>query len=103
MPTITRDYLETVPEVYKDILGAFPRFDPTRGPGDTLAMQAIFSVLDDKYTLGEVRAACHELAKGGAVEISHGSFVNPTELGERLIEAMGFERRSLPPFVPPSD
>lgn len=101
MPTITKDYVETVPEIYKDILAAFPRFNAVRGPGSGLAFQSIWSILDDDYTEGEVEAACRELARNGVVEIRNEIFVHPTAVGERLIEAItGHEIRSLPPFPP---
>ena len=102
MAVITNEYLASLARIYRDILIAFPRFDPTRQAGDGLAFQSLQSVLDDKYTLGEIRSACQELAKGGAVEIQHGIFAHPTELGEQLIEALtGHQPVTLPPFVPP--
>lgn len=102
MAVITGDYISTLAPIYKDVLGAFHHFDPTRQLCDGLAYQSLFSVLSDKYTLGEVRSACLELAKGGAVEIRNSIFAHPTELGEELIEAITGEKpRSLPPFLPP--
>jgi hypothetical protein len=102
MPTITKDYVESVPQIYRDILATFPRFNAVRGPGSGLAFHSIWSLLDDfDYTEGEVEAACRELARNGVVEIKNEIFVHPTAAGERLIEAItGHGLRSLPPFPP---
>ncbi len=103
MLAITQDYLDQLAPIYHDVLAAFIEFDPARRPGDMLAFQSLASVLDDKYTLGEVRAACQELAKGGAITIEHGIFAKPTELGESLIERItGRKPASFPPFSPPA-
>lgn len=104
MATITEDYLTSLAPIYRDVLSAFPKFDPTRKPGEGLAFQSLYSVLDEQYTLGEIRAACLELAKGGALEIKHKIFAHPTELGEQLIETLtGKKPMVLPPFMPPGD
>jgi hypothetical protein len=103
MPQITQGYLEQLAPIYKDVLAAFWRFDPTRKNGEGLAFQSLYSVLDEQYTLGEIRAACLELEKGGAVEIRNGIFAHPTELGEELITAVtGKAPITVPPFVPPT-
>jgi hypothetical protein len=100
--SITSEYLDTLQQIYKDVLSAFHEFDPTRQDGDGLAFQSLYSVLAEKYTLGEIRTACLELEKGGAVQIKHEIFAHPTELGEELIEAItGKKPVTLPPFVPP--
>ncbi|MCA9162080.1 MAG: hypothetical protein R3C99_07145 [Pirellulaceae bacterium] len=102
MATITDDYLTNLAPIYRDVLAAFFRFDPTRRSGDGLAVQSLYSVLDEQYTLGEVRAACLELIKGGALELEHEIFVRPTEMGEQLVEALTDSRPTvLPPFNPP--
>jgi hypothetical protein len=102
MAVITQDYLSTLAPIYRDVLAAFPRFDPTRQHGEGLAFQSLHSVLDEQYTLGEVRAACLELERGGAVEVRNKIFAHPTEIGEQIIEAISGKRPvSLPPFIPP--
>lgn len=102
MAVITQDYLSTLAPIYRDVLAAFPRFDPTRQYGEGLAFQSLHSVLDEQYTLGEVRAACLELERGGAVEVRNKIFAHPTEIGEQIIEAITGKRPvSLPPFMPP--
>ncbi len=104
MAKISKAYLKRLPVIYKDILAAFGRFDPTRQPGEGLAFQSLYSVLDEAYTLGEIRRACLEMEKGGAIEIRNGIFAHPTPLGEQLIHAItGASPMTIPPFVPPSD
>lgn len=102
MSNITKDYLNNVAPIYKDVLRAFRNFDPTRHSGEGLAFQSLYSVLDEQYTLGEVTSACKELENGGALEIKNGIFAHPTEMGEELIEAItGSKPVQLPPFLPP--
>ena len=102
MATITDDYLQTLPEIYKDVLAAFRTLDPARMVGEGLAYQSLFTALNGKYSLGQVHAACRELAKGGAVEFKNEIFVHPTMMGENLIEAItGYPPAQLPPFSPP--
>jgi hypothetical protein len=87
-----------------DILGAFARFDPSRPFGSGLSYQSLYSALDGKYTLGQIRLACEEMAKGGAVTITHEIFVQPATLGEELIAAVSggeVAPASVPPFSPP--
>jgi hypothetical protein len=101
---VTHEYVESLPAIYRDILGAFARFDPARTFGSGLSYQSLYSALDGKYTLGQLRAACEEMAKGGAVAITHEIFVQPTPLGEELIAAItGGEvaQAAVPPFSPP--
>ena len=102
---VTDEYLRNLPPIYRDILAAFPQFNPTRKAGHGLAFQSLYSALDGKYTLGEIQRACEELAKGGAMEIKHEIFANPTGLGEELIAAVAGRAvppQDVPPFTPPS-
>lgn len=102
MPEISQEYLSSLPRIYKDVLAAFPEFDPMRQAHEGLAFQSLYSVLSDKYTLGEIRAACEALMRGGALEIKERIFAHPTDLGEDLIEAVtGRAPTVLPPFSPP--
>ena len=101
---ITDAYLQSLAPIYHDILAAFPQFAPTRGAGHGLAFQSLYSALDGKYTLGQIQRACEELAKGGAMEIKHEIFANPTALGEELIAAVAGSAvppQDVPPFSPP--
>ncbi|MEX0717589.1 MAG: hypothetical protein WD066_13435 [Planctomycetaceae bacterium] len=104
MATITQDYIANLPEIYRDVLAAFPRFDPTRKAGRGLSFQSLYSALEGKRSLAEIRMACEELAKGGAMEIKNQIFAHPTELGEELIVAVtggDVPEPDVPPFHPP--
>lgn len=85
---ISAEYVERLPEIYRDMLAAFPEFNPTRKVGYGLAFQSLYSALDGKYTLGEIKMACENMAKGGVMEINHDIFACPTPLGEELITAI---------------
>ena len=62
---ISDEYVNSLPEIYRDMLAAFPQFNPTRKVGYGLAFQSLYSALDGKYTLGEIKMACENMAKGG--------------------------------------
>jgi hypothetical protein len=101
---VTHEYLESLAPIYRDILAAFARFDPTRKFGHGLSYQSLYSALDGQYTLGQLRLACEQMAQGGAVEIKNEIFVQPTALGEELIAAVTggpVAEMSVPPFSPP--
>lgn len=102
---ITAEYVESLPDIYRDVLGAFPQFDSTRKVGYGLAYPSLYSALDGKYTLGQTIIACENMAEGGVMEIKNEIFTCPTPLGEDLIAAVtggpiapGLE---VPPFNPP--
>jgi hypothetical protein len=96
---VTAEYVENLPEIYHDLLGAFPRFDATRKSGSGLAFQSLYSALEGKYTIGEIILACEEMQRGGAIEIRNDIFAHPTPAGEDLIAKI--TRGDLPPAVPP--
>jgi hypothetical protein len=104
---VTAKYVRSLPAIYRDILAAFPRFDPTRRAGYGLSFQSLYSALDGKYNLGEVKLACEEMARAGVVEIKNTIFATPTEKGEELIAAVARgnppSRASVPPFPVPSN
>src|SRR6266571_1891642 len=85
---ITHEYVESLPAIYRDILAAFPQFDATRKIGYGLSYQSLYSALNGKYNLGEIRMACERMAEGGVMEIRNEIFVHPTPLGEELIAAV---------------
>lgn len=102
---ITDEYVESLPDIYRDVLSTFPQFDSTRKVGYGLAYQSLYSALDGKYTPGQIIIACENMAKGGVMEIKNEIFTRPTPLGEKLIAAVtggtvapGLE---VPPFNPP--
>jgi hypothetical protein len=101
---ITEEYVKGLPEIYRDILIAFPRFDPTRRVGYGLSYPSLYSALNGKYGLGEIRMACERMAEGGVMEIKNEIFAHPTPLGEELIAAASSGRvpaQAVPPFHPP--
>lgn len=90
MPTEAelREYAKKLPDIYRDILAAFPKIDPRRKAGYGLAFQTIaihFAKAEASYSLDEIQDACTRLADGGFVEIKNRIFAHPTDLGERLI------------------
>lgn len=82
------DDVDSLPEIYRDILAAFPQFNPTRTVGYGLSYQSLSSALDDKYRLSQIKTACESMAEGGVMEIKHDIFACPTPLGEELITAI---------------
>jgi hypothetical protein len=85
MVSLPDSYVQTLPDIYRDILQSFPKIEPSRRRGYGLAIQTIHAALHDAYELGEIREACAEMARKKAVEIRNGIFVHPTELGEELV------------------
>ena len=62
---ISNEYINNLPDIYRDILAAFPQFNPTRKVGYGLSCQSLYSALDGKYTLGQIIKACGNMAEGG--------------------------------------
>ena len=102
---ITDEYVESLPDIYRDVLAAFPQFNPKRKFGYGLAYQSLYSALDGKYTFGQIEMACENMAEGGVMEIKHTTFACPTPLGEELIAAVTGGpialKLEVPPFNPP--
>ncbi len=101
---VTTAYVNSLPDIYRDILAAFPRFDPTRKAGYGLSYPSLYSALNGKYNLGEIRLACERMAEGGVLEIKNEIFVHPTLLGEELIAAITgglVPLAGVPAFTPP--
>lgn len=85
------DYAQSLPEIYREIFATFPRMVPTRRIGYGLAFQSIASDFADRglpYKIGEIILAGERLQQHGLVEIKHQIFLQPTELGERVITAL---------------
>jgi hypothetical protein len=84
-----RAYVDLVPPIYREILGAFPHIEPAPGlrPGIPNPC-ADFENCALTIGLGEVIQACQELERNGLVEIQNRIFVHRTALGERLIALM---------------
>jgi hypothetical protein len=98
-------YAESLPEIYREILSAFPRLEPTRRQGYGLAFQTLNADFQDRgldFGLPEIFAACEELQHKGMVEVKHRVFVHPTPLGEQLVAILsgGTSPRVKVPVLP---
>jgi hypothetical protein len=85
------DYANQLPEIYREILAAFPEIEPSRKAGDGLAFQTLaihFANTSKRWGFGDVQAACEQLRQHGFLEIKNGIFAHPTDLGEQLIGAV---------------
>ena len=86
-----QEYVEKLPTIYREILAAFPRIEPSRKAGYGLAFQTLGTDFQSRgigFGTGEIINACDQLRLHGIVEINHHLFVHPTEYGERLIGAI---------------
>lgn len=84
-------YVQKLPAIYREILAAFPRIEPSRKAGYGLAFQTLatdFKSRGSSFGAGEIINACNQLQQHGIVEIKHHLFVHPTGYGERLIGAI---------------
>ena len=102
---VSAQYAKSLPQIYRDILAAFPRFDSTRKTGYGLSFQSLYSALDGKYNLGEIMEACEQMAQADVMEIKHTIFATPTPRGEELIAAVTggdpAPKTRVPPFPAP--
>ena len=102
--SIDNQYVTDLPDIYRAILAAYPRFDSTRKVGYGLSYQSLYSALEGQYTLGQIMMACKNMADGKVMQIKRGIFACPTPLGEELIAAITGNPRpelEVPPFNPP--
>jgi len=88
MAAVSEQYLQSLPDIYRDILAAFPELEPTRKAGYGLAYQTLYEALRSRYSMGDIVQACQQMEAGGAVEIKHQIFVHPTDQGEQIIEGL---------------
>ena len=98
---VTAEYAQSLPQIYRDILAAFPQFDPTRKAGYGLSYQSLYSALNGTYTLGQIKVACEQMAQAGVMEIKHAIFATPTPSGEELIAAVTGGEPAVDTGVPP--
>ena len=85
-------YAEQLSPIYREIMAAFPRIEPTRKRGYGLAIQTIsmrFSNEGKSFGISEIQRAVEKLREGGFVEVKNGFFVHPTDIGEGLVESRG--------------
>ncbi len=98
-----RKYAVKLPEIYREILAAFPRIAPNRKAGFGLAFQSLAADFEGrrlKYTMGEIMLACEKLRERGFVEIKHGFWVYPTDRGERVVSAVTGQEPAAAETVP---
>jgi hypothetical protein len=96
-------YASSLPDIYRDILAAYPEIEPKRKAGYGLAFQTMaahFANTKKGHGFQEVQDACMRLADNGFVEIKNGIFAHPTGLGEQLIAAVANQPVAPPPMVP---
>lgn len=85
------DYAASLPDIFRDIMTAYPAVEPSRSAGYGLAFQTLaahFVNAGKPWSFEDVQVACNDLADGGFVEIRNGIFAHPTPLGERLIATL---------------
>jgi hypothetical protein len=88
MEMIAPEYIESLPEIYKEILRAYVMFTPQNRVGEGVAFQSLYVGLSEHYTLAEIRVACEKMADAGVLEIRNEIFVYPTQSGSTLIAAI---------------
>ena len=103
MQTVDLDYIKSLQEIYRDVLNAFWQFNPNGRPDWGVAPQSLYSVLHDKWELGEIREACRQMAEGGALRVEKEFLYYPTPLGQEIIDTLQAAegRPKVPPFTPP--
>jgi hypothetical protein len=105
MPTDAelKAYAQSLPDIYRDIMAAFPEIEPNRKAGNGLAFQTLaiyFANTRKGHSLPEVQEACTTLAANGFLEIKDDIFAHPTDLGEKLIAAVTDKPRASSSSVP---
>ena|SRR5215469_6327556 len=104
---VSVQYAKSLPKIYREILAAFPQFEPTRKAGYGLSFQSLYSALDGRYNLSEIKEACEQMARAGVMEIKHTIFAAPTPKGEELIVAITqgdpAPKSTVPPFPAPQN
>lgn len=103
MPTITRDYTDSLPEIYRDILKSVPRYRSQFKFGGSVAVASLAALLGDKHSYAEVRLACDRMAEAGVLRHVHEQSFVPTEIGDQLVEMLAggsFPEQTVPDFPP---
>ena len=105
MSTVTAEYVDNLPEIYRDVLNAFWTFNPQARPDWGIAPESVHVMLRDKYTRGEIRGAFQQMVEGGALASSDQTFFRPTVIGQQIIDVLqeAVERPNVPAFpLPPA-
>lgn len=105
MPTITREYVDSLPQIYQDILRSYVIFHSQQHLGAGVALPSLYAALHEKYTPSQVRVACERMAEAGVLEFRDEIWTHPTILGQDLIsqltQGMHLPEDEVPPFSPP--
>lgn len=87
-----RDYVAKLPQIYKDLLAAFPKFHPNRRSGDPVLRGKLEDSLiseDRDVRFEDVQAALDQLISQKFIRNTNTPrYVTPTLLGERLISVI---------------
>ena len=101
-----REYAAKLPQIYKDILAAFSKADPSRRQGDAVGLERLQEALPgsefdtSRPSLRDFNEAVGNLCFEEILEETGFAGVYPTELGERLIAAVTGRKAPLK-VVPP--
>jgi hypothetical protein len=105
MSTVTEQYVNSLPEIYRDILASFPAIEPARSFGDGLTYQTLYSHLHEKWSMTEILQACEQMSHANAVILRMRLFVCPTDFGEQIIASLTGKKpsvRQVPAFPLPN-
>lgn len=106
MPAITQNYVDSLPEIYQDILRSVPRYVSQFEIGGGIAVASLAAVLGDKYSYSEIRLACERMANAGVLSRQSEQLFVPTNLGGRLVELLAvgtLPEQTVPEFPLPPD
>lgn len=84
-----REYAEQLPQIYRDVLAAFPGVNPDRKSGYGLTVETILDHLIDSdcgHDTADVQDALRKLEERGFLTANRPmAWYSPTTLGERLV------------------
>ena len=104
-----REYAAKLPQLYREVLEAFPGAYPARRQHDSLTRESLLSQLQSsEYQTAEILEGVELLVKNGFLKLTElGMFqiVKPTIVGERLLEVLTGKiapKRGAPPLPVPT-
>ncbi len=103
MPTITRNYTESLPEIYRDVLKTIPRYRSQIEIGGGVAVASLAARLGEKHSYSEIKLACERMARAGVLSQTSEQFFVPTEIGNQLVEMLAegiLPEQTVPEFPP---
>ncbi len=102
MAEITQQYLDDLPDIYRDIFKVFGTYNPAGEANQALPWQTIYSSLKSAHSFPEVIEALSQLTQHNVLEKKNGIFYATTSLGDEITSALtGNKRVTVPPFSPP--